>query len=663
MKPNKKVLTAEKYYNDSIEEFNKNNFQVAIELINQSLKIFPDQVDYLIILGLSHYALNHLKLAQSSFLKALSIDKTNAGIYFNLGLVSFAEKKYDDACIYFSQSTQLQADFPESCFYLARSYKMLKKTDQAIHYYQKTISIKPDFSHAYLNLAILYHDIDENQLALDYCVKAAEIDPRSKTIRYNYANLLKKYGFIEKAIHEYQMAISIDQHFYEAYYNLSNCFLARAQLFEAIDCCRRVTQLKPDFLDGYHSYLFFLNYCHNYSQKDIYYEHLDWVSTLSIPPKKNLYRQTLKKDRQLKIGYFSPDLKIHPLPSFLISILKHHCQKNFSIYCYANVKKQDKKTFYIQSLVPHWRDCYQWEDDTLFDQVQTDEIDILVDLAGHTANNRLPVFAMKPAPIQVTYLGYPNTTGLKTIDYRLTDRWADPPGEDDVYYSEQLIRLPHCFLCYSPSDEAPLESAPPVISRGYITFGSFNNSKKLSYPTVATWSLLLKSSPKSRLVLKDQAFQFKEIVNRWKNIFKQYGISSHRLTFIGPDKSFTDHLATYAELDIALDTFPYNGTTTTCEALWMGVPVITLSGNRHASRVGASLLNVLGLSDLVTYSIDAYIECILALSRDIELLCCLRRNLRQLMKDSPLCDAIGFTRQLEKEYRTMWHQWCDKQKN
>jgi predicted O-linked N-acetylglucosamine transferase (SPINDLY family) len=283
--------------------------------------------------------------------------------------------------------------------------------------------------------------------------------------------------------------------------------------------------------------------------------------------------------------------------------------------------------------------------------VRKDGIDILVDLAGHTAENRLLVFARKPAPVQITWLGYPNTTGMPVMDYRLTDEIADPPGEADQYHSETLIRLPDGFLCYSPPDDAPDVSGLPARQTGRITFGSFNNLPKINEAVIALWSRLLLQIPQSDLLLKSKQFADAHVRQRYLDLFTSHGIEAERITLLQRVSSTAGHLAIYDRVDIGLDPFPYNGTTTTCEALWMGVPVISLRGDRHAGRVGASILTHVSLQELVAADEDQYIRVGIKLARELDELEGLRKSLRARMQASVLCDGRAFARTMENIFR------------
>jgi predicted O-linked N-acetylglucosamine transferase (SPINDLY family) len=305
-----------------------------------------------------------------------------------------------------------------------------------------------------------------------------------------------------------------------------------------------------------------------------------------------------------------------------------------------------------------WRSLLELGDTTAAEQIRADSIDILIDLAGHTGDNRLPLFALKPAPIQITYLGYPSSTGLRQIDYRLVDHHTDPPGLTEHLHTEKLLRLPNCFLCYQPESTAPEVNPLPAIANGYITFGSFNNLAKISSKTLELWIKLLQALPTSHLLLKNVSFRDELTLAQCIRNFTDQGIDPERLDFRRPISGQRDHLAHYHEIDVGLDSFPYHGTTTTCEALWMGVPVVSLAGGSHVSRVGVSLLSVVGLESLITSTPTEFVDCAIQLSSDLQNLAQLRANLRQQVANSPLCDGLGFVRNLEATYRQVWQTWC-----
>jgi protein O-GlcNAc transferase len=322
--------------------------------------------------------------------------------------------------------------------------------------------------------------------------------------------------------------------------------------------------------------------------------------------------------------------------------------------------KQDAISDVFKVRADHWLSIVGMTDEAVATRIRGDRIDILVDLAGHTANGRPLVFARKPAPVQVNWLGYPNTTGLKTMDYRLTDAVANPPGDADRLHTEELIRLPHGFLCYQTDDPNPTVSPPPCLERGYVTFGSFNHLPKLNPEVIRVWSGILKSLPESRLVLKSGPLADASTRALYLKKFADHGIPADRVDLIGRRPSRMEHLQTYSQIDICLDPFPYNGTTTTFEALWMGVPVICLRGDRHAGRVGASIMHHLGLPEHIAETEEEYIDLAKKLAGDTDRLDALRNDLRTRLHESVLMNIPLFTEALEQAYRQMWTAWCDK---
>jgi len=299
-------------------------------------------------------------------------------------------------------------------------------------------------------------------------------------------------------------------------------------------------------------------------------------------------------------------------------------------------------------------------DEQATELVRRDGIDILVDLAGHTSGSRVLLFARKPAPVQASWIGYPATTGLSAMDYKIVDRYTDPPGMSDQFYTEKLIRLPDSFLCYLPEKDSPEVGMLPVLSSGHITFGSFNNFAKVSPEGIELWGRILKTITGSRLLMKAKSFSDRSTRSYVLDMFARKGIPAERIELVSMKRSFKEHLDTYTRIDIGLDTFPYNGTTTTCEALWMGVPIITLAGSTHASRVGMSLLTNIGLPELVASTDEEYVSSAVNLACDLTKLRSLRETLRGRVMHSPLTDTKRFILNLEHCYRTLWEHWCNQ---
>ena len=362
--------------------------------------------------------------------------------------------------------------------------------------------------------------------------------------------------------------------------------------------------------------------------------------------------------RRLRIGYVSPNFSRHSVGYFIEPVIRCHDRRHFEVFCYYAHRLADDTTERIRRLADGWRDVANVDDDALDSMLRADGIDILIDLAGHSKGNRLGVVARRPAPVQITWLGYPDTSGLAAMDYRITDHTADPAPAAEERHTESLLRMDDCFLCYQPPPDSP-----PVVVRepaAAVVFSSFNNLAKLNAQTIRVWGTILAAVPGSRLVLKAAALGFPDTVDRLLDCCERSGIDPLRIELRGWIRHRGEHLELYDQIDIALDTFPYNGTTTTCEALWMGVPVITLAGEAHMSRVGASILRTTGLASLVAQNEAEYVEIASALAHDRGRRASLRAGLRERLRASALLDHVKFTRQLEQHCRQSWEASRDR---
>ncbi|NVL89828.1 MAG: tetratricopeptide repeat protein, partial [Desulfobacterales bacterium] len=502
------------------------------------------------------------------------------------------------------------------------------RLDEAISSYQKAIQLKADYVIAYNNLGAAFNG----------------------------------QGKLGEAVSCYQKALQLNSDYAEAYNNLGNAFKDQGRLDEAVSSYQKALQLKPDFAVAHSNLLFSLHYNSSIDTVQLFTEHQQWAAQHAAPLAATIRPHLNKKspDRRLRVGYVSPDFCMHSVAYFIEAILASHDCSAFEVFCYSDVVGPDTVTDRFKGLASCWRDIVGMSDEQVADLIRDDQIDILVDLAGHTAYNRMLMFARKPAPVQVTYLGYPNTTGLPIMDYRITDTWADPLHKTDRYHTEKLVRLPHGFLCYNPPNDVPEVGKLPAVERGRVTFASFNNLSKVTPEVVALWSSIMTAIPNARLIMKSRALADTGTRQRLQAMFAQNAVSTDRIKLIGFLPPFAEHLSLYNEVDIGLDTFPYNGTTTTCEAVWMGVPVIVLAGDYHASRVGVSLLSNIGLTDLITETSDAYVDTAVRLAGDLNWLQQMRTNLRHMITRSNLTDAQRFTGSLEDAYRQMWRCWCEK---
>ena len=487
-------------------------------------------------------------------------------------------------------------------------------------------------------------------------------DRVSVAIHVNMGIALEKQGRLADAIAACETALAAEPELLAARNNLAGVLKNQARIDEAVELFRRGLSVHPDSALEHSNLLLTLQYGARIADPELLAEHRAWAArhaeplTAAMAPPAN----PADPDRRLRLGYLSADFYGHPVGFFIGPVIAMHDRARLEVVCYASVERPDRLTELFRSQADIWRDVTQIDDRALAARMRDDAIDILVDLGGHTAGNRLVALAYKPAPVQASYLGYPGTTGMTAVGYRLTDAWADPPGPSDAAAVETLVRLPHGFLAYRAPTDTPDVGPLPAARNGYVTFGSLNNLAKVSPQAIALWSRLLAAVPRSRLMLKARAFADAGTRQRFVAAFAAHGIAGERLDLLARTPLPVDHFRSYDRVDIALDTLPYNGATTTCEALWMGVPVLALSGDRHAGRVGASLLNAAGLADLVAESPDAYVAKGVGLAGDLDRLADWRTGLRAHIAAAPLSDVRRLTRSIEAAYRQMWRAWCER---
>ncbi len=464
-----------------------------------------------------------------------------------------------------------------------------------------------------------------------------QVQPKNPYYFFEYGRLLERWGKVDPAVGAYLSAIKLNPKFAEAYNNLGNMLTTVGQLPEASQAFMRALEFKPDLQAAISNHLANLNYRDDLSAEVIFEEHKRLGQSLVERFGGNSKPHTHVPDtsRRLRIGFISPDLYRHSVIYYLLPYLRHHDRQQFEVYCYYTGHIKDDYTDDARKLAARWYDVLGRDETELTALIQGHEIDILIDLCGQFSRNSLPVFAAKPAPVQVTWLGYPNTTGLDAVDYRITDAIVDPEGHSESLYTEELLRLDDGYHCFSPQKDAPEAGLPPYQQNGYITFGSFNNNLKISESCVALWSAVLHAVEGSRLLLKSKWFGDPTVQASYLRLFAGEGIPEERITLLSWADSPRESLQRYDKIDIALDTLPYNGTTTTCESLWQGVPVLTLKGSRAAGRVGASLLSCIGREDWVAATPEAFVELAAKTAADHAGLTALRKTLRAQVQASP----------------------------
>ncbi|MFH1216979.1 MAG: tetratricopeptide repeat protein [Pseudomonadota bacterium] len=668
--------------------------QQAENMYQQILTRDPDNAQAYSMLGILAGQSGNMDRAVLFTQKAIQIDSATANFHYNLGIMFKEQGRLSDAVDSYRKAIVLKPDFVNALYNLANALQadgqfeeaiacyrqvvairplhaeaynnlgiLLKegsRFDESLSCYRKALSIAPDFAEAHSNLGLLLQQMGHLDEAESCQRKAISLNPDLADAHYNLGIVLKKKGLSDEAIDCYQNALSLEPDSCEALVSLGNALNATGQLDEALASYQKALADSSDNNLAWSNFLLTSQYIPAPSPAELFQQHLRFAEQFEAPLKKSWEHHDNTRDpaKRLKIGYVSADFRGHSVACFIEPVLAGHSKKHVEIFCYYSNTQQDDVTRRIAACADHWIPCADMSDQQLDRRIRDDRIDILVDLSGHTDGNRLLVFAGKPAPVQVTWIGYPDTTGLTAMDYRLTDNYADPPGKTEQYHSERLFRLPGCFLCFAAPSDSPAIAAPPFMKTGRITFASFNNLTKTNEPLISLWAEILQAIPSAQLLLKATQSSCESVRNRLWRLFDQNGVTQERIRFAEYTKSFMDHLGLYGSVDIALDTFPYNGTTTTCEALWMGVPVITLAGTRHVARVGGSILSGIGLGECIAESGEDYVKMAVTLATDHDRLRELRETMRERIFTSPLCDAKKFTRDLEGAYQTMWRTWC-----
>ena len=542
----------------------------------------------------------------------------------------------------------------QALYYMARIALTDHRREEAVALFQGAADLCPGEALYWLSLADALYAARRFAEAVTAYESSRALQAEPSVLACNYAAALVEVGRREEARIELERLRELSPYTPQVHFNLGGIYREYCRTAEAVAAYRRALELSPGHAPSFDNLLLELNVDASFSAEAIYAEHRRFGEHFARPYTPPIADRSWP--RRLRVGYVSPDFRNHVVSFFLEPVLAHHDHQRFEIFCYHVHAQKDQVTESMRPLADHWRDCEDLSDAQLAERIRSDRIDILVDLAGHTGDNRLLVFAEKPAPVQATYLGYPNTTGLTAIDYRITDPVADPPGRSERLNSERLIRLPDSHFCFRPGADAPPVEPSPAETAGFVTFGCFNHFAKISRPFLDTVARVLAAVPRSRFVLKGRPLGAPDVAAGVRRHFERAGIESTRIELRGWEPTARSHLRVYNSIDIALDSFPYGGATTTCEALWMGVPVVTYAGERHAGRMCASILTTVGLGEWVARDPDEYVSKCVELSGDLKRLAELRRGMRDRVRGSPLLDEARFTRNLEHCYIEMWER-------
>lgn len=624
----------------------------------QVLAVDPNQPDALHFLGLLAHQAGHSETGAELIRRAIRLQPNNADSRSNLGEVLRAQGKLDEARDALLAAIALSPGKAVAHLNLGEVWRERGDFDRAIECYQRALRFQPDLTEAHSNLGGVMQTLRRDAEAVECYRRAVQINPRYAIAWQNLGGALEAMGQIEDSVHAYQKAIEIQPDYAHAWSGIASA-LSQGRHDDAIAAYRHALSLRPDLATIRSGLLMLLQYHDRVSPEQLRGEHRQWNDIHAAPLVHFRPQHTNDRnpDRPLRIGYVSPDFCAHSVSFFIEPVLAAHHRERFEIVCYSTAAASDAVTTRLKSLTPHWRDVASASDAALAQIIRNDRIDILVDLATHTEGNRLLLFAQKPSPVQATWLGYAGSTGLSAIDWRITDAIVDPPGLTESLHSEKLMRLPRTQWCYRPPADAPEVGPPPVDANGHITFGSANTVAKMTPTTLDLWSRVLTAVPDARLLLKARAFQDLSTRDRIAEAFKQRGVDPARIRVEGWG-NLGDYLNFFNTIDIALDTHPFAGGTTTCHSLFMGVPVVTQVGDRSVSRVAASCLHSVGLDDLVAETPEQFVEIARSLARDGARVIDLRQSLRPTLLAAPLCDAEAFVTDLESAYRAMWRQWC-----
>jgi FkbM family methyltransferase len=569
---------------------------------------------------------------------------------FDQGAAALERGDLPSACVAFEAAVAADAAHHEAWHQLGLVHHRCHRFEEAIEAINRAITEGAEHPRVFSNLGTAYHHGGRADEALESYAEAIDRDPDLVSARTNSAVLLTARFDYARAEAHLRRVLEIDPSHGSAWNNLGVLCRDTLRLDAAIAAFREALSVDPDDTLAHSNLLLTLNYLEGLSAEEIFEAHAAYGARVGSG--NRMPTPGWRDGEPLRVGYVSGDLRRHSVAFFIEPVLAAHDRSRFHVTCYSNNSSSDAITARLQALSDRWRDITHADDTQVREMIVEDGIDILVDLSGHSSRNRLPLFAGRAAPVQATWLGYPNTTGLAAMDHRITDAIADPDGAED-HHTEALVRLDGGFHCYQPVDGGPDVAALPSLGGAPFTFGSFNNLLKVTDEVLRAWATILRATPGSRLLLKAYQLQGEGAREHVRAVLGSAGISEDRLLLEGWAQGFGDHLRHYHRVDLALDPFPYNGTTTTLEALWMGVPTVTLAGDRHAGRVGASLMTHVGLSAFVAESLERYVALAGFLASDTTRLASLRSGLRGALRGSGLCDGPRFTAELERAYDTM----------
>lgn len=634
-----------------------NKIEIAIEFFMKAIKEKPDHFLAYFTLAMIYRETFYYDNAIECLNKAIVINTESAESYNNLGLLYQITKREDKALDCFRQAFTFKPDDITILANYVNTLTAFKMYDEAIQVMEGCLKRYPQSVEILNGLGNLYRQKENNAIAKEYYVRALKVKSDFSEAHFNLGLIMREWNRLDDAAVCFSNAITFSPALNSAHLNLGEILQVSGEIDKSEERFLTVLKFDPVNEKAVHNLLLSINYNETYSGKEVFDLHKNWYYKNGVDNKK--WKNEKDPDKRLKVGYVSPDFCKHPASQFLESFLKYHSD-TVDIYLYAQIQYRDSKTEYFRRQAAHWIEVQELSDEQFYDKVQNDRIDILVDCAGHMSGNRLGTFALHPAPVQVSAFGYPCTTGLNTIDYRISDSITDTV-ESIKNYTEKVITLDPCFCCYEPPKDSPEPLDLPAIKNGFITFGSLHTTARLNKEVITVWGHILNSVPGSRLLIFRTTL-CESIIKRIRFWLNECSTDLSKVVFQNeiPQEGY---LNIYNHIDCQLDTFPWSGHTTACESLWMGVPVITLYGDRHAGRMVSSVLNNCGMKEWIAYTKEEYIEKAQYAADNINLLNKLRKELRSILCTSELCNGKNYAKKLEDHYRTIWIDYCKQEES
>ncbi len=592
--------------------------------------------------------------------RALKLDPRSAVCALRLGLACIGLGEIAAAERHLRDSLERDPLLPEAWCNHAITLGALGRSSEARAGYERAIKLKPDYAEAHDRLGALVFYTDGFAAAVPHFRRMVDLEPGNATAWSNLGATLGQSTSPEEAFLCFERALALEPAHAQALTARALIWQLTYRVPEALAGYGEVLAKYPRHYEAHSARLLAQHYVDGVDRATLFAEHVAFGRACAAPEIVQ-WTNLPEPGRRLRVAFLSADLRKHSVAYFLEPLLAHLDPAQFEVYLYHDHPKVDEMSAKLQVHAAQWRNFAGRTGDAVVGEVRSDAPDIVIDLAGHTGVNRLPLLARRLAPVQVTWLGYPDTTGLPAMDYRFVDAITDPVGEAEAFHTEQLVRYSSTAWSYQAPEDTPEPAPPPSSAGAPITFGCFNNFSKVSDSTLRGWARILASAPGSRLLLKGHGLTEPALAAAVRSRLAQLGVGAERVELHGWTPSTAAHLALYARVDVALDTFPYHGTTTTCEALWMGLPVVTLAGGRHASRVGVSLLHAIGRPEWVARDWDEYVAIAVKLAQDPAGLTKVRQSLRAEMLASPLLDHAGQAARFGAALRECWKTWCDDQ--